>query len=82
MAKPSARNRMIVRTWTVLHLITERPRTLDELAGELSVTTRTIRRDIEALEEAGFPLFNECHDDGRVRWHTLNPRSTPTRRAA
>ena len=81
MAKPSARNRTIVRTWTVLHLITERPRTLDELACELSVTTRTIRRDIEALEEAAFPLYNERDDDGAVRWHTLNPKATPQRAA-
>jgi proteasome accessory factor B len=32
------------------------------------VTTRTIRRDLAALQEAGFPLFDERDDDGRVRW--------------
>ena len=30
---------------------------------ELDVTTRTIRRDLAALQEAGFPLFDE-RDDG------------------
>ena len=30
------------------------------------VTTRTIRRDLAALQEAGFPLFDEHDDDGRV----------------
>ena len=33
------------------------------------MTTRTIRRDLQALEEAGFPLFDDrSHDDGRTRW--------------
>src|SRR5256886_15833634 len=43
--------------------------TVDELAGLSGVTTRTIRRDLQALEEAGFPLFDDrSHDDGRTRW--------------
>ena len=33
-----------------------------------SVTTRTIRRDLAALQEAGFPLYDERDDEGRVRW--------------
>ena len=36
--------------------------------SELDVTTRTIRRDLAALQEAGFPLYDERDDDGRVRW--------------
>src|SRR5262249_43091092 len=52
---------------------TERARgagvTIDELAGLADVTTRTIRRDLQALEEAGFPLYDDRgHDDGRTRW--------------
>jgi proteasome accessory factor B len=31
------------------------------------VTTRTIRRDLEALQSAGFPLFDETHD-GKKYW--------------
>jgi len=31
------------------------------------VTTRTIRRDLEALQTAGFPLFDELHD-GKKYW--------------
>lgn len=41
---------------------------IDALAGELDVTTRTIRRDLAALQEAGFPLYDERDDEGRVRW--------------
>ena len=33
--------------------------TIDELASLCRVTTRTIRRDLQALEEAGFPLYDD-----------------------
>ena len=43
--------------------------TVDELASLSGVTTRTVRRDLQALEEAGFPIFDDkSHDDGRTRW--------------
>jgi predicted DNA-binding transcriptional regulator YafY len=66
-----ARNAEVIRQWTILREI-ERARagvTIDELAELCDVTTRTIRRDIQALEEAGFPLFDDrSADDGRTRW--------------
>jgi len=56
------RNAEVVRQWTILREI-ERARgagvTIDDLATLCGVTTRTIRRDLQALEEAGFPLFDE-----------------------
>jgi predicted DNA-binding transcriptional regulator YafY len=66
------RNAEVIRQWTILREI-ERGRgsgvTIDELATECGVTTRTIRRDLQALEEAGFPLYDDrSHDDGRTRW--------------
>src|SRR5262245_13874810 len=66
------RNAEVIRQWTVLREI-ERSRatgaTIDDLAALCDVTTRTIRRDLQALEEAGFPLFDDrAHDDGRTRW--------------
>lgn len=66
------RNAEVIRQWTILREI-ERARgsgvTIDELAALCSVTTRTIRRDIQALEEAGFPLFDDrSGDDGKTRW--------------
>jgi predicted DNA-binding transcriptional regulator YafY len=66
------RNSEVVRQWTVLREI-ERARssgvTIDDLASLCGVTTRTIRRDLQALEEAGFPLFDDrSADDGRTRW--------------
>jgi len=66
------RNAEVIRQWTMLREL-ERSRglglTVDELAHLSGVTTRTIRRDLQALEEAGFPLFDDrSHDDGRTRW--------------
>jgi predicted DNA-binding transcriptional regulator YafY len=66
------RNAEVIRQWTILREI-ERARgggaTIDELAALSGVTTRTIRRDLQALEEAGFPLYDDrSHDDGRTRW--------------
>jgi len=66
-----ARNAEVIRQWTILREI-ERARTgvtIDDLASLCAVTTRTIRRDLQALEEAGFPLFDDkSRDDGRTRW--------------
>jgi predicted DNA-binding transcriptional regulator YafY len=66
------RNAEVIRQWTILREI-EGARTagvtIDELAGRCDVTTRTIRRDLQALEEAGFPLFDDKgRDDGKTRW--------------
>jgi proteasome accessory factor B len=64
------RNQEVIRQWKVLHALesSRHGTTIPALADELRVTTRTIRRDLAALQEAGFPLFDERDDDGRVRW--------------
>jgi len=66
------RNAEVIRQWTILREI-ENARaagvTIDDLAALCNVTTRTIRRDLQALEEAGFPLFDDrSGDDGKTRW--------------
>lgn len=66
------RNAEVIRQWTILREI-ERARlagvTLDDLASLCGVTTRTVRRDLQALEEAGFPIYDDrSRDDGRTRW--------------
>jgi predicted DNA-binding transcriptional regulator YafY len=66
------RNAEVIRQWNVLREI-ERSRssgvTIDDLASLCGVTTRTIRRDLQALEEAGFPIYDDrSRDDGRTRW--------------
>jgi predicted DNA-binding transcriptional regulator YafY len=69
------RNAEVIRQWTILREI-EKARgsgvTIDDLATKCDVTTRTIRRDLQALEEAGFPIYDDkSRDDGRTRW-TIN----------
>jgi predicted DNA-binding transcriptional regulator YafY len=62
------RNAEVIRQWTILkELEASRRATIDGLAEQTGVTTRTIRRDLEALQEAGFPLFDETHD-GKKYW--------------
>jgi proteasome accessory factor B len=64
------RNQEVIRQWKVLHAL-ESARNgvvIDTLADDLGVTTRTIRRDLAALQEAGFPLYDERDDEGRTRW--------------
>ena len=53
---------MILREIEVSH-----GKTIRQLAEMTNVTTRTIRRDLDALQEAGFPLY-DVSDDGSKRW--------------
>ena len=67
--KRASRNDQVVR---ILHLLRDLERLggcdLYELATHYGTTTRTIRRDLEALEEAGIPLKKEPGEGSKVRW--------------
>jgi predicted DNA-binding transcriptional regulator YafY len=81
LPKPLERNRQLIRQWKILQQL-EGWRTLAELAGAVAdggVTTRTIRRDLEALEAARFPIYSDVHEDGRTRWRLLTKRVIPAR---
>lgn len=68
------RNAEVIRQWTILRdLEGSRRLTIDDLAKRTGVTTRTIRRDLEALQIAGFPLYDEMID-GKRYW-TLEQRA-------
>lgn len=68
------RNAEVIRQWSILKdLEASRRLTIDDMAARTGVTTRTIRRDLEALQEAGFPLFDEVHE-GKRYW-TLEQRA-------
>ena len=73
------RGDQLIRQWGILNLI-ESYRygiTIENLAQEMGCTTRTVRRDLEALEIAGFPLYTD-EVDGEVRWKLLDAfRSAP-----
>ncbi|MAM84347.1 MAG: transcriptional regulator, partial [Acidobacteria bacterium] len=60
------RNAEVIRQWNVLReLEASRRATISGLAQKMDVTTRTIRRDLEALQVAGFPIFDELVDGKR-----------------
>lgn len=62
------RNAEVIRQWSILRdLEASRRLTIDEMASRTGVTTRTIRRDLDALQAAGFPLYDETHD-GKKYW--------------
>ena len=65
------RNAEVIRQWKILKAIEAgRWTTAADLAEEHGVTERTIRRDIEALQEAGFPLYDD-RADGRKVWRLV-----------
>ena len=71
------RNDQVTRQWHVLQRLeaSKRGLTLDELLAALPLDLarhpRTIRRDLEALEAAHFPLLTE-RIEGCVRWRLLD----------
>jgi predicted DNA-binding transcriptional regulator YafY len=70
------RNDQVTRQWHILRLLeSSRGITIDELHERLPVDharhVRTVRRDLEALEAAGFPLLNE-RVGGNVRWRLMD----------
>jgi len=65
------RNAEVIRQWRILKTIEARRfETVTTLSEEHGVGERTIRRDLEALQEAGFPLYDE-RVDGRRVWRLV-----------
>ena len=65
------RNAEVIRQWKILKTVeAARHTTTQALADQLGVTERTIRRDVEALQEAGFPLYDE-REEGRKVWRLV-----------
>ncbi len=64
-----ARNAEMIRQWRVLREIeASHGVTIHHLAALTGVTIRTIRRDLDALQEAGFALYDQTVD-GRKHWY-------------
>ena len=65
------RGDQLSRQWRLIQLI-DRPQgmTVDDAARDLAVTIRTVWRDLDVLQKAGFPLYTERAADGnRGIWH-------------
>ena len=70
------RNAEVIRQWAILRdLESSRRVTIDDLAERTGVSTRTIRRDLEALQSAGFPLFDEAARRQEVTGRSSSARS-------
>ena len=65
------RNAEVIRQWKILKTIEKgRFTSSAKLAADHGVTERTIRRDVEALQEAGFPLYDD-RADGKKVWRLV-----------
>ena len=67
------RGDQLARQWKIIQtLITSRRgKSADELAEELECHPRTLYRDLEALQAAGFPIYNE-KVEGKNLWSLLD----------
>ena len=64
------RNAEVIRQWQILREIETRRTgvTIHDLADLVNVSTRTIRRDLQALQEAGFAVYDEGEENETKRW--------------
>jgi len=68
-----ARGDQLSRQWKIIHslIASSAGRSAGELARDLDCHKRTVYRDLEALQMAGFPLYTE-QEGGRTYWSILN----------
>lgn len=71
------RNVAITRQWRLLLALRRSARTIEELAEELHVGTRTVRRDLQCLRSVGFPIEQRTPDDDSPLWALLSMGEWP-----
>lgn len=69
----------LLRQWLLLKTLSARRHgaTLRELAAEMQVCEKTIRRDLETFLAAGFPVVETLAQFGRKQWHLDTDRVPP-----
>jgi len=69
----------LVRQWMLLRLLCARRHgaTVKEMAHEMDVSEKTIRRDLESFQRVGFPLVEAVEDYGRKKWRVDQGRNQP-----
>jgi predicted DNA-binding transcriptional regulator YafY len=67
----------LVRQWMLLRALCARRygATVKELCGEMGVSDKTIRRDLETFRRAGFPLEETVCEFGKKKWR-IDPAKT------
>lgn len=65
-----SRGGQLARQWRILQRLTASPQGLSaaELADDMGCHKRTVYRDLDALQQAGFPLYNPEDPEGSSRW--------------
>ena len=60
----------LVRQWLLLKTLSSRRYgvTVRDMAQEMGVNEKTIRRDLQVFRDVGFPLEEEVGDFGRKTW--------------
>lgn len=68
----------LLRQWKLLQRLSDEQNgvLLSQLASELSVSTRTVRRDLSVLQSVGFPVEEQLGERGVKRWRmqSLSPQ--------
>ncbi|MHB8954861.1 MAG: helix-turn-helix transcriptional regulator [Pirellulaceae bacterium] len=69
----------LVRQWILLRKLSALHHgvTVKEMADDMGVSEKTIRRDLESFQQAGFPLAETVEEHGRKKWHVNTDRSQP-----
>ena len=70
-----SRGDQLGRQWRILNILinSKTGRSVSNLASEIDCNIRTIYRDIEALQVAGFPLYDE-KKQGKSLWYILESK--------
>lgn len=75
-----ARGDQLARQWKIIQSLISATtgKSARRLSLELGCHSRTVYRDLEALQSAGFPLYNQI-EDGKSRWAIMDRdrRQTP-----
>ena len=68
-----ARGDQLARQWKIIEtlLASHTGKSAAQLADELDCSSRTVYRDLEALQAAGFPLYTD-RVDGKNLWSLLD----------
>jgi predicted DNA-binding transcriptional regulator YafY len=69
-----ARGDQLSRQWKIIQslLASKQGRAASDLARDLACHSRTVYRDLEALQSAGFPLYTGKNEEGRTLWSLLD----------
>ncbi len=69
----------LVRQWILLRILCSRRygATVKEMAQEMGVSEKTIRRDLETFQRCGFPLQESVLDRGLKKWSITPDKDQP-----